>query len=837
MEAEAEQLNRENPYVADSRPALPGKGASGKLIWAVLALFVALALSYSVTIPISEAADEHEHLAYSLFIRDHGSLPVAAIEDNRATMSIAIHPPLYYALAVPLLWGIDTSDFQQTVRPNPRFSFGDVIPNVFLHSGQEQFPYRNTALAFHVMRLWSITLGGLTVYAAYRTLLLFWPDSPGLASLAVSIFAFNPAFVFMSSTVHNDVAVALLYTLGTWWAVSLLGRERLTPTYLALGGVLLGLTAVTKVSGLGLVGVYGVAVAFRAWRLRSWGQLIRPLLAALLLGGVIAGWWYVSNWRLYGDPLAWGLNQVRFKQMLRGGSYSWLDFLVFLTQIGDTFWGAFGYSQIKTSYAIYALLWGLMLAAGIGLSLRQVAPARPALKAALALLPFLALAPIYYAVYQSEYRQAVSPITWQVVANLGVVGVFFSWSLALLLASYRLARPAALRSLADDEKQQRAVVLSASLLILVVALFRYSLTFGGVGFGRLLFPTMAALACLTVTGWRELAGERWLPRLVAGVSAGLLVYGLACVPWIIRPTYHTPEAVASAEWQEARPIGVTFDGALKLAAAKMTPDAIHPGKESRATISLYWQSLTTERWDMLAQVQLSDPAGQNVLDMVYWPVDAGFPPSVWQPGAVYADEIPVIIPANAYVGRYKATVRLLSRGSAQPLPAADAQGEAMSPVVNVGEMLVAAQVENLSEKDIPHPLDARLGSGIRLRGYGLDSQQSADGPALRVTLYWQAVEPVAEDYTVFVQALDGTGKLVMQKDNQPVQGTYPTSLWKAGEIVADAYLLPIPAQLPPGDYRLIAGMYLYPSLQRLPVVQDGNPGKDYVDVSTVRGNQ
>jgi 4-amino-4-deoxy-L-arabinose transferase-like glycosyltransferase len=810
-----------------------------KFILGVLAVFVALAAFYSMAIPVAEAVDEVEHVGYTLFIRDHKKLPVANIEGDNASMSIVIHPPLYYALAAPLVAGIDTSDFDHVVKFNPRFSFKDAIPNVFLHFGQEKFPYKGTVLAFHILRLWSIVLGIITLYAIYHIALYLWPNSPGAAELTAVIFAFNPSFVFMASTVHNDVAITALYTLGTWWAVALLDRERPSLAFEGLGGILLGLTALAKISGLGLAGIYAIAIALRAWRQRSWGQFIRPLLITLLLGGIIAGWWYVRNWQLYGDPLAWHLNQIRFKQMVRTQPYSWLDLLQFLRQIGSTFWGAFGYTQLKTSYLIYAMLWGLLLAAGIGLNLAQVGritanrARRFILSIALAFLPLLIIAFTFVALYQSPYQPAVFPVSWQTITSLAVVGTVAAWLLALVLALFRLARPELLKSLAQDKALQRALILVTSLLILVVALFRYSLGFGAIGFGRLLFPAATAIAWLTLMGWQALVRQRGLPWLAGGVGIGLLVYSIACIPWIVWPSYRVPAPANEEEWQAARPVNATFDESLKLVAAEITPSIISPGRQGEATLHLYWQSVTRERWDVLAHVRLTDPAGQDIVDITYWPVDARFPPSVWEGDVTYADHLPMIIPANAYTGRYQATVRLISRGSTDSLPAVDAQGESVSPVINVGELLVATQVQAVTEQEIPNPLDAQLGQHIRLRGYSLDIQQAESGQAVQVTLYWQASELIPRDYTVFVQILDESGVLVAQKDNQPVEGKYPTSVWQVGAIIPDTYIIPIPSQIQTGDYRLITGMYLYPSLERLPVTQNGRPGKDFVDVTVI----
>ena len=112
---------------------------------------------------------------------------------------------------------------------------------------------------------------------------------------------------------------------------------------------------------------------------------------------------------------------------------------------------------------------------------------------------------------------------------------------------------------------------------------------------------------------------------------------------------------------------------------------------------------------------------------------------------------------------------------------------------------------------------------VRLLGYTLRPSQSD----LALTLYWQAVVPPTEDYTLFVHLLGEDGRLLAQWDGQPVAGLYPTSAWPVGEIFTQQVRLPLPAAAPPGRYDLLAGMYTYPDLQRLsvessrPYAQDG----------------
>ncbi len=90
-------------------------------------------------------------------------------------------------------------------------------------------------------------------------------------------------------------------------------------------------------------------------------------------------------------------------------------------------------------------------------------------------------------------------------------------------------------------------------------------------------------------------------------------------------------------------------------------------------------------------------------------------------------------------------------------------------------------------------------------------------PTLAVTLTWQAVASVADDYTVFVHVLTPDEK-VTQQDTRPCGGECPTRSWQPGEIVVDRHRLDLPAGAPPGPYRLAVGLYLLDTGERVAVI-------------------
>ena len=85
-------------------------------------------------------------------------------------------------------------------------------------------------------------------------------------------------------------------------------------------------------------------------------------------------------------------------------------------------------------------------------------------------------------------------------------------------------------------------------------------------------------------------------------------------------------------------------------------------------------------------------------------------------------------------------------------------------------------------------------------------------------LVWQATPRAWADYTAFLHLVDSAGNRVAGVDAQP---PVPTSQWVRGEVVVDERALPIPNDLPPGDYHLVVGLYRTDTGERLPLLDAG----------------
>lgn len=132
------------------------------------------------------------------------------------------------------------------------------------------------------------------------------------------------------------------------------------------------------------------------------------------------------------------------------------------------------------------------------------------------------------------------------------------------------------------------------------------------------------------------------------------------------------------------------------------------------------------------------------------------------------------------------------------------------------------------------PIEVTFGDTFQLVDITLPAAIEPGRP-LPIEFRWQALAPPGVDYAIFLQLLNADGGLVAQQDSAPNGGYSPTTGWKSGVPVISHHALALPADLPPGDYRLIAGLYDPASGQRLVTAK----GADFVALGRVLvdGNQ
>ena len=126
--------------------------------------------------------------------------------------------------------------------------------------------------------------------------------------------------------------------------------------------------------------------------------------------------------------------------------------------------------------------------------------------------------------------------------------------------------------------------------------------------------------------------------------------------------------------------------------------------------------------------------------------------------------------------------------------------------------------------------------GMALVGYDLDRPAYRPGDIVYLQLWWRATATVPADWTVFTHLLGppkADGSIVWAgRDARPGQGSAPTTAWQPGDLILDEYQLQLPADAPPGSYRIEVGLY-DPATGGARAVTSDPPGQDHLVLGAV----
>ena len=174
-----------------------------------------------------------------------------------------------------------------------------------------------------------------------------------------------------------------------------------------------------------------------------------------------------------------------------------------------------------------------------------------------------------------------------------------------------------------------------------------------------------------------------------------------------------------------------------------------------------------------------------------------YPSEQWTPGELIVDHLSIPVAPGAPPGDYLVRFGLYSASADALLPVLDDTGRYAGPAVELPiHLACAAPPPHPDDLSIRTRLDAHTG-GLTLLGVNLDTANARPGERLYLTLFWRADEAPRPNYHVTLTL--GETRLYA---GAPVHDTYPTSIWPAGEIVADRHNPRLPRDTPPGDHPL-----------------------------------
>ncbi len=273
----------------------------------------------------------------------------------------ANQPPLFYLMMAPIYAAFDTSDFSEYFLRNPLVLFGHPkrLGNRNFIFYRQPYPpdLAGVSLALYVIRFLNLAMAAATVAAVYQSARTIMPGQVGFAVLATSLVAFNPMFIFISTSITNDVLVTALSTLAAWQMLLMLrhGFDSRRSLFLAL---LIAGAALAKLNGLVTLPVVGLAGILTFVRTRDRRGFIILGIAVSVVFLAAAGWWFARNLGLYGELFGtksmldyYGRRSIALTQMLTDEFQG----------LRISYWGLFGKFSILTHDLYYHLTDALSL--------------------------------------------------------------------------------------------------------------------------------------------------------------------------------------------------------------------------------------------------------------------------------------------------------------------------------------------------------------------------------------------------------------------------------------------------------------------------------------------
>jgi hypothetical protein len=119
------------------------------------------------------------------------------------------------------------------------------------------------------------------------------------------------------------------------------------------------------------------------------------------------------------------------------------------------------------------------------------------------------------------------------------------------------------------------------------------------------------------------------------------------------------------------------------------------------------------------------------------------------------------------------------------------------------------------------PPVAELEPGVAIADLEITPEPALPGATVQLSLTWIVTAPPERALTAFVHLGEPGEPPLASGDSPPLNGHYPTDVWAAGEVIPDQYSLAVPADLAPGMYPLLVGLYDPVGGSRLPLTIAG----------------
>jgi len=108
---------------------------------------------------------------------------------------------------------------------------------------------------------------------------------------------------------------------------------------------------------------------------------------------------------------------------------------------------------------------------------------------------------------------------------------------------------------------------------------------------------------------------------------------------------------------------------------------------------------------------------------------------------------------------------------------------------------------------VPNKIEAEFEGKIKLLGYKTDKDKYRRGDAITLIMYFEVLEDITEDYTIFIHGSVSNGGGRMIGDHQPANGSHPTDKWKKGTYIVDKWSGRVSKSMSSGRMKFHVGFF------------------------------
>jgi hypothetical protein len=201
-------------------------------------MFIILSSSYSLITPAYESPDEEAHYGFTLLL------------NWKNTLHPYVHDQALYYFILSTIYDVvphHPKGVQDTdLIADSSYPFVDKTR--FHHGSNDVFPFNGDPLTVHLLRIFSIFCGVITIIYVYKIAKIVFSSNKWLPLFPMAFVSLTPTFVWINSVLSNDSLLWTLSTIAIYYLIKFV-TYKYKLRFLILSSIFTGLAICTKQNG------------------------------------------------------------------------------------------------------------------------------------------------------------------------------------------------------------------------------------------------------------------------------------------------------------------------------------------------------------------------------------------------------------------------------------------------------------------------------------------------------------------------------------------------------------------------------------------------------------